>query len=746
MNRLTRLVGLGSLLLGATLGKVSYDSASAPVPQKNVAFEQVVSQKNGVVQKVIPQKSVRFAPFYEQFGDRAYDFFDVLDTQRNTPYAATVYSDGVRVFGGNLFSSFGKKEVISVTQKEPLAQKSNFVYVSSLEDKLESSSVSASSTSDTVVSWNIVQNDGGNHQALVSITNANPGAVFNSATIPFVEQFSTILNYALEHNQSLKNLGITTVSQLFQSGLIGISIDTGSNPIYVNQGWSANINPSTGILHLTNNGLDPDLDYEVWRSSTDGNPHTMQLTYRFGNTNNPDPRLKNILDLNGDGIVQSRERIVVHENPISTPVFVATTVGNFQIVTPLPVYKIEDPTQPQPTQRFALPFTSLSIDTPQLARYGFPTSQIQSDLASNMTDVLFAQKDTSHQDFVFSDGLQFFGGNMFDATAQNPFPLTTQTGQNDAVFIVGGKITHYDLSSQTQRPIVVISDNTLSHYQIFQSGSKTQVFATITNQNQNAQFDSFTIPIGLSTYEVISYIIKHNPALREAGVHSPETLFASPYFQYAIDPTSEVKQGWSASLDAKTGIVTLAHAPTQYEQWQDQDTNPLKDSVKVVFEFGNPSATDSCLRNLLDFNSDNFMQSGEYLALQEDMHINPVGNGLGAGLLSHPTLGFVKPMYTAGFSMFKPQNPISTQSMQVLSAQEACDCMKFKPQLSDLAQTQFNLGYFSTPNIRYQLRTSSDLVNWTPLNDLRLETEPRYIVEKVLTNKPRSFFQYNITP
>jgi hypothetical protein len=84
-----------------------------------------------------------------------------------------------------------------------------------------------------------------------------------------------------------------------------------TNMEVVNQGWNATINPPAGTLSLSNNDLDPDLDYEVWRSSTDGNnTHTMRLVFTFGQQANPDPKLKNIFDLNGDGIVQEGERLV----------------------------------------------------------------------------------------------------------------------------------------------------------------------------------------------------------------------------------------------------------------------------------------------------------------------------------------------------------------------------------------------------------------------------------------------------
>jgi hypothetical protein len=159
----------------------------------------------------------------------------------------------------------------------------------------------------TTISSNISQPDGlGVTPAInYTITNSNAGAVFNSASIQYLSQFADPFAYAFANNSSLQALGITDIGGLLSHNLIGVSIDPSNNIELVNQGWSANINPSTGILNLTH----APFGFEQWRSSTDGNPHTIKFTYNFGNNSLADPKLQNIFDFNGNGIVDPDEEL-----------------------------------------------------------------------------------------------------------------------------------------------------------------------------------------------------------------------------------------------------------------------------------------------------------------------------------------------------------------------------------------------------------------------------------------------------
>jgi hypothetical protein len=78
----------------------------------------------------------------------------------------------------------------------------------------------------TTISSNIVQNDGGNALVNYTITNSNVGAIFNSASMQYLAQLEDPLMYALANNSSLQAQGITTISQLLSSGLVGVTINT----------------------------------------------------------------------------------------------------------------------------------------------------------------------------------------------------------------------------------------------------------------------------------------------------------------------------------------------------------------------------------------------------------------------------------------------------------------------------------------------------------------------------------------
>jgi hypothetical protein len=155
----------------------------------------------------------------------------------------------------------------------------------------------------TTISSNIVQTDGANNPALVNytITNSNVGAVFNTASVEFLNQFFDPLQYALDNNSALTGMSMSDLL----ANYVKISIDSGSNIDLVNQGWNPNLISSTGALDFSHGPF----GYDVWRSSTEGTPHTLKYTIQFGDVASSNPLLQNIFDVNGDGIVQDNERL-----------------------------------------------------------------------------------------------------------------------------------------------------------------------------------------------------------------------------------------------------------------------------------------------------------------------------------------------------------------------------------------------------------------------------------------------------
>jgi hypothetical protein len=191
----------------------------------------------------------------------------------------------------------------------------------------------------TTISSNISQPNNATPAVFYTITNSNPGAVFNSASVEFLAQFSESLEYVLAYNSALAGMSMNELL----ANYVSVTIDSASNIELVNSGWNRNLNSSTGMLSFTNNGLDPDLDYDVWRSSTEGTPHTLKYTILFGDPNSSNNKLKNIFDVNGDGIVQDSERLIVNSNPQTTPQFVGYMDIDNQYPAALPVYGILDP-------------------------------------------------------------------------------------------------------------------------------------------------------------------------------------------------------------------------------------------------------------------------------------------------------------------------------------------------------------------------------------------------------------------
>lgn len=191
---------------------------------------------------------------------------------------------------------------------------------------------------DTPVTFQTVQNNGGNLITNNTVTNANPGAIFGSAGVQLGTQFEIPFAFYLADSAFLQSQNITTASGLLSNGYVQVTIDTGSNPELVNGGWSAALNGSTGVLSFAPNNP---FGWDIWRSSTDGTPHRLGYTIIIN---------KLVSDLNGDGLVQAEERLITEAEgwallglpapprAVVAAGFEAITDGDFTITAELPRY------------------------------------------------------------------------------------------------------------------------------------------------------------------------------------------------------------------------------------------------------------------------------------------------------------------------------------------------------------------------------------------------------------------------
>jgi hypothetical protein len=129
----------------------------------------------------------------------------------------------------------------------------------------------------TTISSNIFQTYGLTRIDYTVVNNNPTGTIFNSASVNFADQYDEILQWIYT------NTSYGTITDLVNDNKLSFGIDPGSAEELVNMGWEVNLNPSTGYLNFTNNGLDPDIDYDVFRTTADGNPNTLKYTVNFGN-------------------------------------------------------------------------------------------------------------------------------------------------------------------------------------------------------------------------------------------------------------------------------------------------------------------------------------------------------------------------------------------------------------------------------------------------------------------------------
>ena len=144
---------------------------------------------------------------------------------------------------------------------------------------------------------------GGNNVDLTStlinftFINDDIGATYNSATLDLAAAIGPVVDAIVLHNPAF-----ATSAEVY--GGMSFNISNAGN---VSSGWSSSINPTTGLLSLTNNGIEPNETYTVW-----SHPREMTGTLNLGN----------MLDFNGNGIIDPNETLA----PIGT----ATNAFNAQ--------------------------------------------------------------------------------------------------------------------------------------------------------------------------------------------------------------------------------------------------------------------------------------------------------------------------------------------------------------------------------------------------------------------------------
>lgn len=138
-----------------------------------------------------------------------------------------------------------------------------------------------------------------------SMTNNDPGAIYNSAELRLEATIGAVLSAILSRNPAVAGM---TTADLISTGRIFGSIQ----PTEVGfSGWNNSFNPSSAVVSLTNVGGFPDFDYTTWQNTL-ANPaqDTMVFTLNLGQANATDPRLKNLLDFNGNGQVDAEEHVI----------------------------------------------------------------------------------------------------------------------------------------------------------------------------------------------------------------------------------------------------------------------------------------------------------------------------------------------------------------------------------------------------------------------------------------------------
>ena len=130
--------------------------------------------------------------------------------------------------------------------------------------------------------------DSGESAINFTFINDDIGATYNSATLDLAAALGPVVDAIVLHNPTF-----ATSADVYANMDLNIT-PTGD----VSGGWSANINTTTGLVSITNNGF----SYDFWTSATNQNTLTATLN------------LRNMLDFNGNGIIDPNETLA----PIGT--------------------------------------------------------------------------------------------------------------------------------------------------------------------------------------------------------------------------------------------------------------------------------------------------------------------------------------------------------------------------------------------------------------------------------------------
>jgi hypothetical protein len=138
-----------------------------------------------------------------------------------------------------------------------------------------------------------------------SFLNNDTGATYNSATLDLLPILGVVVDKIV-----LNNPNYSSAAQVY--GGMGFGVTPTGN---VNTGWTnINLDTNTGMLSINHNGGDPNDDYDAWTSS-----NTMTGTLNLGN----------MLDFNGNGIIDANEQL--YFNGLANNAFNAKTTGGFDI-------------------------------------------------------------------------------------------------------------------------------------------------------------------------------------------------------------------------------------------------------------------------------------------------------------------------------------------------------------------------------------------------------------------------------
>ena len=131
------------------------------------------------------------------------------------------------------------------------------------------------------------------------MTNNDPGAIYNSAELRLEAALGAVFSAIRSRNPAVAAM---TTAGLISSGHLTGSIQPGE----VSSGWTQNISPSTSIVAFGHGPF-----YTTWQNTaSNAAQDTLTFTLNVGKNSATDPRLKNLLDFNGNSLVEAGERLL----------------------------------------------------------------------------------------------------------------------------------------------------------------------------------------------------------------------------------------------------------------------------------------------------------------------------------------------------------------------------------------------------------------------------------------------------